>query len=128
MATFIESIDGGKRLNVEHTRGEPLSITLVFTDPSAITVVTNRTWTGHVRATVDGEMLAEFEKTSEETTTLPGGVAARLVVLTSTDVADLDEGDYVFDLRRESGPSSPNTYVPRSSLTISVAATQESGS
>lgn len=129
MATFIESIDSGKRLLVEHTRGEPLSITLEFVDATAITVVTDRDWSGEVRSTVDSEtVVADFVKASEATETLAGGVSARVIVLTSDDAADLEAGDYVFDLQRDTGPSSPKTYATASKLTIVADVTRDGGS
>lgn len=129
MATFLTSIDDHRRLDVEHTRGEPLRITLEFVETAAIAAVTDRDWSGQIRATADAdEVLAEFTKTSEVTQTLDGGVSARVIVLTSEDAADLDAGSYVFDLQRDSGPGSPFTYAPGSRLTVTADVTRAEGS
>ena len=129
MATFLKSVEDCRRLDVEHTRGEPLRITLEFVGAAEIAVVTDRDWSGQIRATADAdEVLAEFTKTSETTATLDGGVSARVIVLTSEDAADLDAGVYVFDLQRDSGPGSPYTYVPASRVTVIADVTRAVGS
>lgn len=129
MATFVKSVDDCRRLEVEHTRGEPLSITLEFVGAASIAAVTDRNWSGEVRATADATaVLAVFVKTAESTETLPGGVEARVIVLTSDDAADLEAGEYRFDLQRDSGPSSPKTYAPNSKLTIGQDVTRGGGS
>lgn len=129
MATFIEAIDDGRRLAVEHTRGEPLTIVVEFTGAAAIAAVTDREWSGEIRSTVDSETVeATFEKDTEATETLPGSVTVRAITFVSDDAADLETGDYVFDLQRDTGPSSPRTYFPASKLTVTGDVTRGGGS
>lgn len=121
-------IDGcSGAVDVTITRGDRVAIPMRTRVPERVAAWTGADWLAQVRRTADStEVVAAFTAT-ESTETVDGVDVLTVLFVVDGDTSDWS-GSYVLDFQLASGPGSPYTYLPGSTIFVAPDASREEGS